>query len=140
MKRRTLPMLMLACLWAPSAFAEPNAGQKSLYQQYVTAARAAAPAFKEFSAERGREFFQGQHTGGKPETSSCTACHTKDLTQQGKTRAGKAIEPMAASVNGKRFTDQAEVEKWFRRNCGDVLGRDCTLAEKGDVLAYLLSL
>ena len=46
---------------------------------------------------------------------------------------------MAASANPKRFTDAIEVEKWFKRNCGDVLGRECTAIEKGDVLAYLLS-
>jgi hypothetical protein len=32
------------------------------------------------------------------------------------------------------------MEKWFKRNCGDVLGRVCTPAEKGDVIAYLNSL
>ncbi len=58
----------------------------------------------------------------------------------GKTRAGKDIEPMAASVNPKRYADRAEVEKWFKRNCNDVVGRECTLAEKGDVLTYLLGL
>jgi hypothetical protein len=30
------------------------------------------------------------------------------------------------------------VEKWFRRNCNDVLGRTCTPSEKADVMAYLL--
>jgi hypothetical protein len=30
------------------------------------------------------------------------------------------------------------VEKWFKRNCNDVLARACTPAEKADVLAYLL--
>ena len=34
----------------------------------------------------------------------------------------------------------AKVEKWFARNCNDVLGRACTPVEKGDVLAWLLSL
>lgn len=114
--------------------------QKAVYDSYVAAARASEPAFTDFSAERGKSFFQGQHAGGKAETPSCTSCHTTDLTKLGKTRAGKEIAPMAASVNPKRFTDPAEVEKWFRRNCGDVLGRECTNAEKGDVLAYLLSL
>lgn len=31
-------------------------------------------------------------------------------------------------------------DKWFKRNCNDVLGRQCTPAERADVLAYLLSL
>ena len=33
----------------------------------------------------------------------------------------------------------AKVEKWFKRNCNDVLGRVCTPLEKGDVLSYLLT-
>jgi hypothetical protein len=28
----------------------------------------------------------------------------------------------------------------FARNCNDVVGRECTLQEKGDVLTWLLSL
>jgi hypothetical protein len=81
-----------------------------------------------------------RHTGGKTETPSCTTCHTSELKKPGQTRAGKEIAPMAASVNAKRFTDPAEVEKWFKRNCSDVLGRECAATEKSDVLAYLLSL
>jgi hypothetical protein len=29
------------------------------------------------------------------------------------------------------------VEKWFKRNCSDVLGRACSAQEKGDLLAWL---
>jgi hypothetical protein len=32
----------------------------------------------------------------------------------------------------------AKVDKWFRRNCNDVLKRECTPVEKADVLAWLL--
>ena len=38
------------------------------------------------------------------------------------------------------FSDPAKVEKWFRRNCNDVAGRECTAGEKADVLAWLISL
>ena len=37
------------------------------------------------------------------------------------------------------FSDAAKVEKWFKRNCGDVLNRACTALEKGDFLTYVLS-
>ena len=40
----------------------------------------------------------------------------------------------------KAFTDTARVDKWFRRNCNDVLQRECSAAEKADVLAYLIGL
>ena len=32
-----------------------------------------------------------------------------------------------------------KVAKWFKRNCNDVLDRECTAQEKGDVLSYLLT-
>lgn len=47
---------------------------------------------------------------------------------------------MAPSVVPTRYTDAATVEKWFKRNCSDVLGRECTAAEKADALVFLLGL
>ena len=47
---------------------------------------------------------------------------------------------LAPAFNPERFTDPAKSEKWFRRNCNDVLARECTAAEKADVLAWLISL
>jgi hypothetical protein len=46
---------------------------------------------------------------------------------------------MAPAVNPERFSDATKTEKWFRRNCNDVVGRECTPAEKADVLAWLLT-
>jgi hypothetical protein len=53
---------------------------------------------------------------------------------------GKPIAAMAPAFNAERFTDPAKTEKWFRRNCNDVIGRECSAGEKADVLAWLLSL
>ena len=50
------------------------------------------------------------------------------------------IAPLAPAFNPERFSDPAKVEKWFRRNCNDVLSRECTAVEKADVLAYLNAL
>jgi len=44
---------------------------------------------------------------------------------------------LAPLVNPDRFSDSAKVEKWFRRNCKDVLSRECTPLEKADVVAYV---
>jgi hypothetical protein len=82
--------------------------------------------------------YQAAHTGGKQGTGSCTACHGKTPQDTGQTRAGKAIEPMAVSKTPARYTDKATVEKWFTRNCQDVLGRACTAKEKGDFLTYMI--
>lgn len=98
-------------------------------------ALAAGPAGQP-AAERGAELFR---TKGRDW--SCTSCHTQDPRQAGRHAVtGKPIEPMAPAVNPKRLTDPAKMEKWFRRNCKDVFGRECTADEKADVVAYLRSL
>ncbi len=114
---------------------------------FCTAVRAAAPADllstyvsqagQPAAASRGEPFFTQRH--GKEW--SCSTCHGAVPVQGGKhASTGKPIEPLAPSANGKRFTDPAKTEKWFRRNCNDVVGRECSPAEKADVLAWLLSL
>lgn len=86
---------------------------------------------------RGQEFFTSKH--GKDW--SCSSCHTAKPTAEGKhATTGKVIGPMAPVLNPQRFTEAAKTEKWFRRNCNDVLGRECSATEKADVLAWLLSL
>ena len=95
--------------------------------------------FTGFSAERGEHLFKTNFSTGKPDTPSCTTCHTTDPRKTGQTRAGKDIEPMAASVNSKRYSDQAKTEKWFGRNCNNVLGRECTATEKGDFITFMLA-
>ena len=93
----------------------------------------------DFSADRGRELWHRKvisKKDGKPR--SCTTCHGQDLTQGGKhVRSGKHIDPMAVSVNPKRFTKTKKIRKWFRRNCKWAWGRKCTAQEKGDILTYL---
>ena len=129
--------LVASLLLAVPGFADP--ARDAILAQLAAAAKQTDPAFAGFSAERGAQFWQAQHVGGKPDTPSCTTCHTKDPTAEGQTRAGKAIAPMAVSRTPDRFTDAAKVEKWFDRNCNTVLGRACTAAEKGDVITYLSS-
>lgn len=81
-----------------------------------------------FSTRQGREW-------------SCASCHGALPSQPGKhASTGKPIGPLAPAFNPERFTDAAKVEKWFRRNCNDVVGRECTAAEKADVLAWLMTL
>ncbi len=96
-------------------------------------AQAGAPA----QAARGQQLFTSKH--GREW--ACASCHTASPTVDGKhARTGKVIGPMAPAFNPERFTDAAKTEKWFRRNCNDVIGRECSAAEKADVLAWLTSL
>lgn len=116
-------------LWAGAAHAQTTPAQ----QVAAYAAQSGQPA----QPEAGKEFFTSKH--GKDW--SCSTCHTTNPTGLGKhATTGKVIEPMAPAANPKRFTDAAKTEKWFRRNCNDVVGRECTPAEKANVLSWLLSL
>ncbi len=94
---------------------------------------AAAPA----RPDRGQQLFTSQH--GREW--SCSSCHGAVPTQTGQhASTGKRIAPLAPTFNPERFTDAAKVEKWFRRNCNDVLGRECSAAEKADVISWLRTL
>jgi hypothetical protein len=89
------------------------------------------------SVARGQQFFTTTH--GREW--SCASCHTASPSTAGKhASTGKTIGALAPGFNPERFTDPAKVEKWFRRNCNDVAGRECTAAEKADVLAWLMTL
>jgi mono/diheme cytochrome c family protein len=93
------------------------------------AGKPAAPARGQqlFTTTQGREW-------------SCASCHAAVPSQAGKhASTGKAIGALAPAFNPERFTDPAKVEKWFRRNCNDVMARECTPAEKADVLAWLMT-
>lgn len=89
------------------------------------------------SAARGEAFFNQKHG----HEWSCSTCHGTPPTRDGEhAMTRKRIAPLAPAFNPDGFTDRARSEKWFKRNCGDVLGRACTPGEKADVLAYLTGL
>jgi hypothetical protein len=131
--RNLAPALLASALAACPWFAA-HAADTSMAQQLAQwSAQAGAPG----NAARGQTFFSSRHGGEW----SCASCHGSPPTGTGKhASTGKTIDPLAPAFNPKAFTDTARVEKWFRRNCKDVLARECTAAEKADVLAYLASL
>ncbi len=123
-------LIFLSALFAgaQSAVAETPQQMLALYQQQAGSA----------SAARGEQFFLARVTrDGK--TAGCADCHTENPRAVGETRAHKRIEPLAPVANAERLTDPAKVEKWFKRNCKDVHGRECTPQEKADFLAFLVS-
>ena len=135
MRRYLLPWIILPFLLlglARAALAETPADFLRTFEAEARQDK----AFNGFSAERGRAFFQQTHGNDW----SCASCHTKNPAAAGKhARTNKAIKPLAPSANPKRFTSTRKVNKWFRRNCTDVVGRTCTAQEKGDILTYLMS-
>lgn len=127
-----LASLLVAAVSAP-AFSDTVDDLITKYSADAGAGFKADPA-------RGKAFFLADHTGGKPDTPSCSTCHTKDPTKPGKSPLGKSIDPMALSASPDRFSEPDKVEKRFGRYCNDVLGRDCTAGEKADFIAYLKSI
>lgn len=127
-------LLLAASLALALAAASSRAqavGAEELLAGYATrSARAPDP-------EQGKAFFGARH--GRDW--ACASCHGPAPVTEGRHAAtGKPIQPLAPSANPARFTDRDKVEKWFRRNCSDVVGRACTDAEKADVLAWLITL
>ena len=109
-------------------FAVAATPEQLLAQYSAQAGRTAAP-------ERGQAVFTSRHTG----TWSCASCHGAPPTGLGQhVVTGRPIQPLAPAFNRERFTDADKVEKWFRRNCNDVLGRECVASEKADVLSWLI--
>ena len=115
----------------------------------VPAARAATPAEMlagfvksagaPASPERGQRFFTTNF--GRDLGWSCSSCHGDVPTKKGRDEmTEKPIEPLAPAANPMRFTDRVTVERGFRLNCKDVVGRECTALEKADVLSWLLTL
>ena len=127
-----LAVMVAAGLAANPAFAENPVEVLAVFK----AEASAKPGFQGFSAERGEKFFKTKHNHDL----SCSSCHTDNPAAQGKhAETDKLIKPLAPAANEERFTDMKKVAKWFKRNCNDVLDRECTAQEKGDVLTYLLT-
>ena len=124
----------LAMLGMVSTVAWAADSPASLMAHYAATAGVPVSAL---STTRGETLYRTEHPGRNGPMVSCASCHTANPKQAGRTRVGKQIEPLAPAVNPQRFTDAAKVEKWFRRNCTDVLQRECSAQEKGDFIAWL---
>lgn len=110
-----------------------------LLEQYAADAKREDPAFKGFDAAAGRALYYSERPKSDGSV-SCATCHTSDPKAEGRSPAGKRLLPLAPSANPERFTDRKKADKWFDRNCKQVLGRLCTAKEKGDLLTWLVTL
>lgn len=128
-----LPLVITCLIACGPAQAEPP---RQLIDGYAAEAAQQQPGFRP-SAQRGAQFF-GRDFRVSEKMPACVACHTDNPAQPGRHAVtGKGIKPLAPVANAERFTDPAKVEKWFRRNCKEVVGRECSPAEKADVVQYL---
>ena len=130
-------MKLFAAAFAAAAFLAAPAGANDvvarLLKQYESqgGSRFAAASAEALWTREFRDAKSG-------EARRCSTCHSEDLRRSGKhATTGKAIEPLAPSVNPKRLTDPEHIEKWFSRNCKWTFGRECTPQEKGDFLLMI---
>jgi mono/diheme cytochrome c family protein len=134
-------MVALAALALGLAAIADAATPQQVLADYGRQAKADNGSFAGFAAGRGQELYRLERARADGVLTGCATCHTPDPRALGRARTtGKAIAPLAPAANAERFTDTVQVEKWFTRNCNDVLSRPCTTLEKGDFVAYMLSL
>jgi hypothetical protein len=132
--RPTLGALLVLAVLAGAGL---NVAQAATPTELLAAyeAQAKAPG----SPERGKKLFTTNF--GRELGFSCSSCHGAEPVKNGRDQVTeKLIRPLAPAFNAQRFTDKTKVDTWFRLNCTDVVGRDCSAAEKADVLSWLLTL
>jgi hypothetical protein len=132
MMKKSMTLLgLIALLSAASVFATPASDAVlAKYKAEGVSKTDAAKAKKDWTLE---VVVDG-------EKMSCATCHGTDFTKAGKHhKTGKVIQPMSSKVTADRYTEEKKIEKWFKRNCKDAWGRECTAQEKADFLTFLIA-
>ena len=133
MTAKKIGIAILFIVGAGVAYAETPS---SLIAGYTAEAARATPGFAP-SAERGQSLFT-RKWGASQTMPSCATCHSDQPAAEGKhVVTSKRIAPLSPAVNPERFASSAKVEKWFRRNCQEVVGRECSAAEKADFIQFV---
>jgi len=129
-------MLAMLCTLTLPAMSAQAATPAELLAGYQAEAAKQSAGFKP-SAQRGAAFY-ARAFGVSAKLPACTSCHTDNPAQGGRhVVTDKAIKPLAPVAHAERFTDPAKVEKWFGRNCKEVVGRECSAGEKADLIAFM---
>ncbi|KAF0204113.1 MAG: hypothetical protein FD173_1661 [Gallionellaceae bacterium] len=125
-------MILASFVEAPAAMASP--ASDTLLAKYK------AEGVSKIDVAKAKADWTKEAKGEDGEMMSCSTCHGTDFSKAGKHhKTHKVIEPMSPKVNAERFTDEKKIEKWFKRNCKDTWGRECTTQEKADFLTFLLA-
>jgi len=132
MKRLFSLIIISTIIVSPMAMASP--ATNTLLSKYKS------EGVSKIDSQKAKSDWTKETKGEDGELISCSTCHGSDFTKAGKHRkTHKVIEPMSIRVNPERFTDEKKIEKWFKRNCNDTWGRECTPQEKADFLTFLLA-
>jgi len=138
MKHFLTVLIAIFLLASFSAQADVNTAEKAA-QDFGLYAAKLNPKFT-LSAENGRAFYI-KKVMIKGKDYSCSSCHTDNPANKGKhIKTGKEIQPMAPSVNPKRFSDIQKSAQKFAEHCKDLYGKDCSAEEKGNFITYLLTI
>lgn len=152
MKKTYLLLALAGCIALPVQ-AEGNISAKQsevMKKLLVTYAEKAKQEVKEekgrgavsdkaFTADAGRKFYLVRRTWQSGDF-TCSGCHTEDPRKEGRHITTKMpIKPLAPSANPERFIDIQKVEANFTAHCMDLHERDCRAHEKGNLIAYLMS-
>ena len=156
---RTL-VLTMGLIAAGELFADTP---EQILEGYAMQARAEDPGFAGFSAERGGAFYREPHVIKGAGIWSCSSCHLKDPRYSVRAHRTdipcrachvindwehpepekakkRVIESFAPSANAIRLRDARRVENFLKLNCLLLMQRECSTREKGDVIAWLLSI
>lgn len=141
MKHTRLILAALLGLSAITAQAEKSnvTNAEALTKKYVTIAQTVNPEFVS-SVTEGKMFFNRKFKLSNGKEAACASCHTANPADTGKNiLTGKAIAPLSPAVNSKRFRSLDKVEDKFTEHCNEILGTDCSVAEKANYIVYLLT-
>jgi len=139
MKQLNVLLLALLGLTAITAQASVSNAEK-LVLIYNTQAKGANPAYAGASAEEGKIFFNNKVKTKSGKEMACASCHTANPADSGKhALTRKTIKPLSPAVNAKRFADFEKVEAKFTQHCVEIIGNDCTAAEKANYISYVLT-
>ena len=137
--RKIMLLIAVAMSLASVSVLADTASAQKLADKYAVIAKTINPAATGLSVEDGKAFFSRELTIRGKQV-ACASCHTANPANSGKhVVTGKPIQPLAPAANPKRFSDLDKVEKNFEKHCLDIIGRDCTAQEKGNFIAYLIS-
>ncbi|MDP3677537.1 MAG: DUF1924 domain-containing protein [Methylotenera sp.] len=141
MKHLNIVLAALLGFAALSAQADVTNAEK-LAKKYTNIAKTVDPTFVA-SVEAGKDFYTREikhNTKLEGKAVACASCHTANPADKGRhIVTGKTIKPLSPIVNTKRFTNLDHVEEKFTKHCTEVLGSDCSAAEKANYITYLLT-
>jgi hypothetical protein len=156
--KRFAAVLALALCSAPLLADTPE----QILERYAELAKHENPAFAGFSAEHGHELYLQKRVLPVVGAINCASCHMADPREEIIAHKSKVlcrechvindsehpnpkdaklrkIPPLAPSANPKRLTNFDHVDEFLKPNCKLAIGRECRTQEKGDIIAWLIS-